>query len=712
MATKKKDNGRVQQLAAFHDAVQSLKLYRRAELPGSEDDRSLIEKLYVDPLPQEQIFRTILKPNTTFLIGRKGTGKSTIFQRLQYEISKSKTTTSAYVDIKTVFESSQVDPGLLDLLQQSNTILPRSTLERLLLYKAFIREVIVEIKNQLRTRSQASLLERVKAKFGGSFDEVFEDLDALLAEANTDRFISVIAIKELNIDANEAHTEKTSSGHDIGVELAKDPRLKLAAKETSETKLIAGKDIQYADVLMKTFDIKELIVKLKEILHRLGIRHLYVLIDDFSELPEDAMRVTVDALLAPLNNWSDEFVKFKVAAYPGRVYYGQIDKTKIDEIYLDLFKLYGTSDLATMEEKATDFTRRLVERRFEHYKAGSAQDFFEPSSSEDIWNLLFFATMANPRILGYILHYLHETQLIYHRLIGARAIREASRRYYEEKIEAYFGISRFLHESFAERSSVFSLKELLEDLVERAHTLRSHKSAMMSEIPGRPPTSHFHIIIELENLLQTLELNFFLTKYFEMTDRDGRKVSVFAFNYGCCQKYSLEFGRPQGKREFRTYFIERIFDYTPILQRYMERNQEIICGSCGVKYALEDLPALKFYHMKCRECNDGICRVVNLSKRYETLLQSIDQDLLLPSTELGILHTLHSEGRRLFAAEIASELDCSYQLVGRRGRFLADRGLVDRKENDTGRRIYELTEIAKESYFSQQEENQLNLRKR
>ncbi|HEX9429851.1 MAG TPA: helix-turn-helix domain-containing protein, partial [Candidatus Bathyarchaeia archaeon] len=682
-----------------------------AELRGSEDDRSLIEKLYVDPLPQEQIFRTILKPNTTFLIGRKGTGKSTIFQRLQYEILKSKSTTSAYIDIKTVFESSQVEPGLLDLLQQSRTILPPSTLEKLLLYKAFLREVIVEIKTQLRDRAQASLWERVKAKFGGSLDEVFEDLDALLVEANTDRFISVIAIKELNIESKEAHSAKTSSGHDIGSELGKNPNLKIAAKETSESELTAGKDIHYADVLMKTFDTKGLVVKLKEILHRLGVRHLYVLIDDFSELPEDAMRVTVDALLAPLNNWSDEFVKFKVAAYPGRVYYGQIDKTKIDEVYLDLFKLYGTNDVATMEEKATDFTRRLVERRLEHYKAGSAQDFFEPSSSEDIWKLLFFATMANPRILGYILHYLHETQLIFGSPIGPRAIRDATRRYYEEKIESYFGMNKFLHESFAERASIFSLKELLEDLVKRARELRSHKSAMMNEIPGRPPTSHFHVIVELENLLQTLELNFFLTKYFEMTDRDGRKVSVFAFYYGFCQKYAIEFGRPHGKREFRVYFIERVFDYTSILRRYMERNQEIVCESCGAKYALEHLSALQFFNMKCRECTNGTCRVINLSKRYEVVLQSINQALLLPSAELGILHTLHSEGKALFAAEIASELDCSYQLVGRRGKFLADRGLVERRENETGRRVYELTDVAEESYFSRQEENQLNIDK-
>jgi hypothetical protein len=460
---------------------------------------------------------------------------------------------------------------------------------------------------------------------------------------------------------------------------------------------------------MKTFNIKLLLAKLKELLGRLGLRHLYILIDDFSELPYDAMQVVVDALLAPLNNWSEEFVKFKVAAYPGRVYYGQIDKTKIDEVYLDLFRLYGTSDVSSMEDKATDFTRRLVERRLEHYRAGEGSAFFE-SSSEDIWRLLFFASMANPRILGYILHHLHESQLIYGKLIGARSIRDSARRYYEEKIEPYFGMSKFLHESFAERSSIYSLKELLEDIVSRARDLRSHASAVMNELPGRPPTSHFHVIVEYETLLQTLELNFFVTKYYEMSDRDGRKVSVFALNYGLCQKYAVEFGRPQGKREFRLYFVERVFDYTPLVQRYMERNQEIVCSSCGAKYSLEHLTALRFFNMKCRDCADGYCNVVNLSKRYETVLQSVDQALLLPPTELGILQTLHSEEHDLFAADIAAELDCSYQLVGKRGKFLADRGLVRRSENDAGRRVFAITKMANESYFSQTDRDELNVR--
>jgi hypothetical protein len=97
------------ELSGFAEAAESLKLYRRAELYTDTGDRPIIEDLYVDPLPDKQILRTLLRAHTTFVIGRKGTGKSTIFQRAQHEIRKQKNAVSAYIDIKTVYESSQVD---------------------------------------------------------------------------------------------------------------------------------------------------------------------------------------------------------------------------------------------------------------------------------------------------------------------------------------------------------------------------------------------------------------------------------------------------------------------------------------------------------------------------------------------------------------------------------------------------------------------------
>lgn len=73
--------------ANFGKVTESLKKYRRAEL-SEENGRNLIQELYVDLLPDNQILNICKNPNTTYLIGRKGTGKSTIFQKLEDDIKK------------------------------------------------------------------------------------------------------------------------------------------------------------------------------------------------------------------------------------------------------------------------------------------------------------------------------------------------------------------------------------------------------------------------------------------------------------------------------------------------------------------------------------------------------------------------------------------------------------------------------------------------
>jgi len=689
-----------EQLEGFHLAAESLKLFRRAELEDSENSAPLIRKLYVDPLPEEHIFKTVMKPSTTFIIGRKGTGKSTIFQRVQNELRGRDNTASAYVDIKTVYESSGIDTATLGRIEEISTTLSKQRLEQLLLYRSFIEATFSAIKEELKARLKESLRARIKNFVSGSIDELFEGLDGLLEEARSDQFISVIGVREVNSNTTTKNKDIVRSKAGLDVTLASNPSVKTSIGESTESELSSEDEKSFADVLIRVFNIKEILLQLKKLLTAVSIKHVYIFVDDFSELPEDAMRIVVDTILAPLKNWSEELIKFKVAAYPGRVYYGQIDKTKIDEIYLDLYNLYGASDVSGMEEKAIDFTRRLVTTRLLHFTGKSAETFFD-TVDDKFWRLMFYATMANPRNLGHILFYLHESSLIYGKLIGRTAIRDAAQRYYEDKIEPYFAMSRFLHETFAERASIYTLKGLLEDIVQRAKELKKYRdSTVMKEIRGNPPTSHFYVVPELEPLLQTLELNFYLTKYYEMNDRDGHRVSVFALSFGLCQKYAIEYGRPMEKREHRLYFVERIFDYSSLLRKFIQNNQEIRCESCNATIPFDKLEALKFYDMVCPNCRNGVCRVINLSKKYEAVLAGISPELLLPSTELGILQTLKTEHRSMYASEIASELDRSYQLVGKRGKMLAQRGLVKRDENAEGRRIFEITGLATESYFS------------
>ena len=141
-----------EELEGFRAATESLKLYRRADLNDPEHGTSLIEELYVDPLPEDDVLKTVLRPHTTFVIGRKGTGKSTVFQRLQHELRKTSDRTSAYLDIKTLYESAQPDEALITRLQARPDALPRES-ERLALYREFLKATIQQIREELKNGS-------------------------------------------------------------------------------------------------------------------------------------------------------------------------------------------------------------------------------------------------------------------------------------------------------------------------------------------------------------------------------------------------------------------------------------------------------------------------------------------------------------------------------------------------------------------------------
>lgn len=87
----------------FSNAAESLKKYRRAELVDDNSGKSLLDKLYVDLLPGNVVLEKCMRDNTTFLVGRKGTGKSTIFLKLENEYRKRKQFLPCYVDVKTIY---------------------------------------------------------------------------------------------------------------------------------------------------------------------------------------------------------------------------------------------------------------------------------------------------------------------------------------------------------------------------------------------------------------------------------------------------------------------------------------------------------------------------------------------------------------------------------------------------------------------------------
>jgi predicted ATP-binding protein involved in virulence len=185
-------------LKGFAEAAHSLKLYRRADLRDDVTDRSLIGRLYVDPLQNDAVLETMLRESTTFLIGRKGTGKSTVFQRAQHALRLKHNSVSAYVDIKTVYEASDVDPAIPTQLANSGISLSEDALKRVLIYRSFIRAVFLDVKKELRDQLDSSLIKKTLDRLGIKKSDISALIDELLEGSFEAQITDVTAFKSLN----------------------------------------------------------------------------------------------------------------------------------------------------------------------------------------------------------------------------------------------------------------------------------------------------------------------------------------------------------------------------------------------------------------------------------------------------------------------------------------------------------------------------------
>jgi hypothetical protein len=104
MGGLKNHGGLTVNVQKFARIAESLRQYRRAELKDFEEEIGTrpVDALYVDPLPNDAVLNSVLSGNTTFLLGRKGTGKSTVFARAQSVLRNRKDVLSTYIDVKSL----------------------------------------------------------------------------------------------------------------------------------------------------------------------------------------------------------------------------------------------------------------------------------------------------------------------------------------------------------------------------------------------------------------------------------------------------------------------------------------------------------------------------------------------------------------------------------------------------------------------------------
>ncbi|WP_024955924.1 hypothetical protein [Sulfurospirillum arcachonense] len=703
------------QLEGFFEAVESLKKYRRADLIDNKG-RNLLKELYTDLLPNDYILKKTLKENTTFLVGRKGTGKSTIFLRLEQELKTKKEYLPCYLDVKTIYESSQT---ALASTQELETLLDSELLEKYLVERAFIQTVLTTILNEISNKFNSNTEKLLKAIGLSKVEEVKEKISELKHNIENNNYLKKIelpilqTINSKKTTINEENDEVASSikGAELSAETTVEGikasfKTNSGIEQKNNNKTATENEDIFSNVFLKVFQIKEVILGIKEALSVLKIRHLYILLDDFSEIDDTSINTFVDVVLAPLNNWSDEFIKFKVAAYPNRIYYGKIDPGKIDTIELDFYSLYSEFDRDKMETNAIEFTKRILEKRFNKFTSTQPDIFFDTSttSMEDYYEILFNASMNVPRILGYILSYCYQSRIIYNNKINKSDIESAAQRYYEDKIYSFFETTTHSLVSLDEKITALQLKNLLNLFLEKAKEIK--KRITTGDLKGslyiqnKPYSSHFHFDPRFEEFIKTLELNYFISKYNDQTDRDKNQISVYSLNYGLCKKHNIIWGKPKGAK-YRKYFIERPFNYNKLIKGFLSDSERIICTNkdCKKQFDIDDIKFLEFNNFKCNVCSAPVI-IERLADEIKEVIDKIDETKMLPTPEIKILKELQNSGHDLYARDLAQEIDYSGQLIGWRGKKLAEKHELLTRTKESGKPYkYGLTEEGKEFFL-------------
>ena len=266
----------------FLNFAASLKLIRKAEIEAQ--GKSVIDEVYTDLLPNNGILNFVNLPRTSILKGRKGTGKSTIFQKSQNDMLIKDDVVTIYIDVKTLYDNATPTlNGSSDIEQVDLEI------KKYFIYKNFLFEVINKAnENFEQTLKNQSFIRRFKGFVSGISVEIDKEFEKM--KNNIDDVVKQI---DMSLYQKIRNSEETSENDksDIEIVMSKSPEIKLGNTNTKGN--LYKKE--FISVMHQYFDIKGCLInqflKIRDILK---VKYIYIYLDDYSEMDEEAQEIFMD----------------------------------------------------------------------------------------------------------------------------------------------------------------------------------------------------------------------------------------------------------------------------------------------------------------------------------------------------------------------------------------------------------------------------------
>lgn len=677
----------------FRHVIDSLKKSRADPITDPHTGDVINQLLYEDPFVDGHLLKEAKRPRTAFVEGRRGTGKSSLFQRLQHDLRRDKRVVTCYLDGQRILVNANLDHNALQ--NERNASFAR----KVALFDAFLPMFVRELKRELTKRE----LRANTSLFGGSKlskQQLFERLDQLTDVTN---FVRQVDISGQSTTTTLRRTEiMDEKGVQGGAAISlSGPRLTLSGGGSRAT--VSSEATEGTQHIMRTFKIDSFVEPLRKLLQEFGITGVYIFIDDFSEIDPHSASVLMSEIIYPLEVAADELFTFKIAVYPGEYKIEPLERSRIDILHLDPYQMYSRRTGPAMEAAAADYIGRLLTRRFDYFCGPNSIGRFFAASHSEVCTLLFDASFCNPRAIGWILAFAVEERLEKNKPLTQADLKGGARKYFERLVAPKVSDRRIFSARADERDRIFVAKALLNAFVDEAKRLKGYKdSAFFSSVQGANPTSHFYCQVDCEKHLQFLLDSQVLHFYRYAADKSGKEIGVFALDYGLCESEGVVYGRTGVGQIDKDYFVQRVFNYSDKINTLCGTLEVFCCDKCSATEGLQAESALAMIRFMCPTCRSGTMKK-ELRNLPDPALAKAEATPKLSSDEFNVLSMLaKSGGKRLSAKEIGPAIDISSHYVGHLARRLVEEGYVDRSRSMAGRPYqYLITTKAKQQFFAE-----------
>jgi hypothetical protein len=630
---------------------------------GDTEKLQLLGEYYVDYF---RYLTGILSQTDQLIVGRRGTGKTTLMYRALVECMRSwngkedsiarARTLGIYVDLSKCQPIYDID------LEDSKEF-----------EHIFVTEICEAITSEI-TRSWPDVQNEP-----GLFTKTFRSAEAKQIKLVQEqlRKLSDILVKGVprlavqsgpikkkdRIEKTQTSEYKMGGSAKADVLSRSNLGVNASAEANSQKTLSTSEESECELEVVYRLTVQDIIKILGELRVQAKISAIFIFIDEFSSLGDQLQRRFTSLLRKILGNHAGVYIKLGAITDNYTLGSSIILQRDLFEISLDLDSYISRS--ASLQE-AMDGLRSQVEQivaeRLKAYANLGIDDVFE--DRESIWTELSRAAMGVPRTLGIIL------KQAYHRSTTDNRIKI-------RKTDIEFGI-KYASQAYerhlqgASRDGI-AIPSYIEDIY-NAIISRASQEAAKSEAQA----SHFMVLPENEPKLKYLNM-FFLVHLLtrgRTTKKDRTGRSLYCIDYGICLEHNLGFA------EHKNVIRQQRFAYDDILvpfDRYFSRHEDQYkCPVCKKLYSENELYVAG---SELRFCINDKADLIKVT--------SGDPNNNYTEEEIKILGAIRSATKedKLIASKIADDVGCYRQKVARFGEKLQRRDLIMR-EKDEGLNVF------------------------